>query len=152
MVEEGFCIMQIIRDDEYAAVVYCPDTKCVQVRWNNGEGPGQREVFDQILQLIQERPTFTYIADIREQGVVSDVSRGWMETELLPVAIMSGLKKVAVVVEEEIFKQFFRQPAHPPLTQSPQYLEFRYMYSLEEAQTWATEVYNYYDGRVSHVA
>ncbi|MEL6534377.1 MAG: hypothetical protein AAFQ98_03140 [Bacteroidota bacterium] len=145
--------MQIIRDDEYAEVAYCPDTKCVQVRWSSGETSGQREVFDQILQLIQERPTFTYIADIRDQGVVSNVSRRWMETELLPVAIQSGLKKVAVVVEEDLFKKFFREPqTASQLTQSPQYLEFRYMYSLEEAQAWASEVFKEFDGRVSNVA
>ena len=144
--------MNIYRDDASAKVMYCSDSKSLIVQWGEADVLTHKEVFNEVLQLIQANPTYTYISDIREQGVLSDVSRRWMETELLPAAILAGLKKVAVIVDEEIFSQFFVKPQKAARKDSPQYLEFRYLYSMEEAKTWATEVLAKYEGQVFDVA
>lgn len=125
----------------------------MQVEWGVGSPLVNRDIFHEVLQAIQQYPTFTYVTDIRKQGVVSPISQQWWETELLPVAIQAGLKKVAVIVDEEQYERYHEEAVQrPDRAKFPQYLEFRYLCSPEEAQQWATEVCDYYEGRVSAMA
>lgn len=94
----------------YARVSYVPQYKTIMVVWNGIHTIDEyRRALTAALdfQKSSQLPVLNYLSDIRKQGIVNPESRKWFENFVIPKAIEVGIKNVAVVYDESIFKKYY---------------------------------------------
>jgi hypothetical protein len=73
-----------------------------------------------------------WLSDIRKEGVVGTSLSSWMQQEILPKAMKNGLKKIAVVMDADIFKEFYVDS----IKKNTGNEMMRYFDSVESANEW----------------
>ncbi len=64
-------------------------------------------LFLKILDYIKEYRATGFLSDIRKEGIVAPISSNWVQTEIMPKAFALGLKKIAVIMDADVFKKFY---------------------------------------------
>lgn len=99
---------EIIADYDYAEVTYHPDLLMGKVVWKRKTTDQEyRNAFTKLLEFSMNHTVDNFLSDIRNQGVVSPENRKWFETEMLPKAVKSGLKRAATVFDGNVFKKYY---------------------------------------------
>lgn len=99
---------KVILDEEYAIVSYLSSTKFGKIIWKRKpDSEEYRCAFQTLLKYSQKQPVNIFLSDTSKQGIISPDDRKWFETEMLPAAVQSGLKKAAVVFDGNIFKKYY---------------------------------------------
>lgn len=93
---------------EYATITYLREINTVEVIWKKKiDSAGYKEVFTKGLHALQHFNTPNWLSDTTLQGIVSPADRKWMETTVLPTAIKSGLRNIAVIIPKDVFKKHY---------------------------------------------
>ena len=92
-------------------------------------------IFTKGLELLIQQNATAWLSDIRKQGVVAPAQSQWLQTEIIPKAVESGLKKVAVLMDGDVFKDFYIKN----LQNKTQKGLIQYFGMLENANEWLKE-------------
>jgi len=99
---------EIIADYEYAEISYDSELLMGRIVWKRKTNDQEyRSSFGKLLEYSAKHPVENFLSDIRQQGVVSPENRKWFETEMLPKAIKSGLKRAGSVFDGNVFKKYY---------------------------------------------
>lgn len=85
-----------------------PETKIMFFRWKQRTiGQPYREAFLKGVEYGQTHPTRYFMSDIRNQGIVGPEDRKWFEEVAIPKAIEQGVRKVGIIFDGNVFKEYY---------------------------------------------
>ena len=129
--------MEVIFNSAFAQVSFDEASNSVIAVWKKATTtPAYQETFKIILEVIKKYKASAFISDIYFQGVVGTENRNWMESEILPEAIRLGLRKIATIAPEDIFKKFYVSNVMRHAQFHNEYLKFKTFGDLISAQAW----------------
>jgi hypothetical protein len=100
--------MKVLFEHEKANLRFNEETKAIELIWKKiHDVDTYKMVFSKALVLFQEYNAINLLSDIRNEGVVSPTTSRWVQEEILAKAYQSGLKKIAIVMESDVFKEFY---------------------------------------------
>lgn len=100
--------MKVLFEHEKAVIKFNEEVNSIELHWKNTQDvETYKLLFLKILDFIKEYKTPNFLSDIRKEGVVGAESSKWVQTEIIPKAFSYGLKKIAIVMDEDVFKKFY---------------------------------------------
>jgi len=100
--------MKVLLETEKADIRFNPETRAIEVIWKKvHDDATYKLVFTKGVEFLKEYSASAWLSDIRQQGVVGPANAKWLQTEVIPQAIKAGLKRIAVVMDKDVFKQFY---------------------------------------------
>ncbi len=100
--------MKLLFEHPKAVIQLNEETNSIELHWKLQQDPETYKIiFQKVFEFIGEYKTTGFLSDIRKEGVVGPDSANWLQTEMMPKAFAIGLSKVAVVMDEDIFKEFY---------------------------------------------
>ena len=100
--------MELFFENEVITIHYLEDINTIKAVWKKQSTNEQyREGFLKCLDSVKKYTPLHWLSDISKQGIIGSESRQWMEQNTLPKVIEMGLKNVAVIVDQDIFKNYY---------------------------------------------
>ncbi len=128
--------MTVLFKHEKAVLQYNEDTNAIELIWKKFQDEATYKLmFTKGVEVLKERKATGWLSDIRNEGVVGPATSKWMQEEILPKAIANGLKKIAVVMDADIFKEFYLNNIKKNTGNSM----MRHFDSMESAHNWLKE-------------
>jgi hypothetical protein len=126
--------MKKLKETDHAIVQFEEETKTLELIWKKTVTKEiYREVFLEALDLLIKNNSKNFISDIRKEGVVGPDNTKWLQENIIPKALKSGLQKIAIVMDEDIFKEFYTENIKKAIEGNAQINLFK---SMEEAYKW----------------
>jgi hypothetical protein len=98
----------LIFENKCAKVYYIPELRLGKVVWDGAPNSEEyKQPFRTLLEFSKNNPVINFLSDTTKQGVVSPENRKWFEMEMMPAALKAGLKRGSVVMDANIFKQYY---------------------------------------------
>jgi hypothetical protein len=92
----------------YAIVTYNSDKRFMLLVWTGSPTPEEyKQPFLTMISFGKQLPVDSMLSDISEQGVISPENRRWFEKEMMPEAVVAGLKRAAIVTSGNAFKLYY---------------------------------------------
>ncbi len=129
--------MRTLHETEKALMRYNEDTNAIELIWKGQyDADTYKMMFTKGVEYLKEFKATAWLSDIRKEGVVGAASSKWLKEEVIPHAIKNGLKKIAVILDEDVFKKFYVES----LDKSMETKMMQYFDSMESAKKWLKEV------------
>lgn len=89
---------QVFYESDAAQLYYDANRKLTVIKWNKEVTSKEyRSTFDTVLNTLKTYSTPGWITDIRKRGIVSEEDLRWFANRIVPEAVKSGLKHVALI-------------------------------------------------------
>jgi hypothetical protein len=76
--------------------------------WNGSPNPDEyKKPFLTMLEYGSKFPVDGMLSDISKQGIITPDNRKWFEKEMMPKAVLAGLKRGAIVTNGNAFKLYY---------------------------------------------
>ncbi|MDN5211268.1 hypothetical protein QQ020_04375 [Fulvivirgaceae bacterium BMA12] len=99
---------EVVLHRPYAMAYFFTDTKICYLHWKKLTSFEEyKEVFNTILEWHAKTPADYFLSDIRNQGTSSVEKKDWFKDYAIKKAVDGGLKKGAVIMDRNPFKQFY---------------------------------------------
>jgi hypothetical protein len=129
-------MMKLLFDHEKALLQYNEKTNAIELIWKKfHDEPTYRLMFTKGLEHLIAYNATCWLSDIRNEGIVSPKNSEWLQKEILSNAISRGLKKIAVVMQKDVFKEFYITN----IVKQTQNNMMKYFDSIETANEWLLE-------------
>lgn len=93
-------------EEPHVTIRWDDKLKCVYVEWCGFvQGDKFRSTMDKALELVKQKNSKNWLADLREQRVTSVEDQDWLVNNWLPRCIQTGLKRSAIIVPENVLGQ-----------------------------------------------
>ena len=79
-------------------------------------------------------PTEGMLSDISKQGIINPENRKWFEKDMMPQAVIAGLKRGAIVTNGNAFKLYYINLILSAVNKFP--IQTKLFNNREEAITW----------------
>jgi hypothetical protein len=130
--------MTVLFNHEKAVLRYNAETNSIELIWKKFQDEATyKMMFTKGLEAIRETKATGWLSDIRHEGMVGPATSRWMQEEIMPKAFSYGLKRIAVVMEADIFKEFYVSN----IKKNTQGNMMQYFDSVEGANEWLKERY-----------
>jgi len=95
-------------EGEHAKILYHEDQRLVEVTWKDAYSneADYRLILTKALVAIKQYDAENWLSDVRQKKVFLDEERKWLENFIIPNACTNGIKKVAFVLNKNIFQQY----------------------------------------------
>ncbi len=126
----------ILFESDYAGVTFENELKLVIITWKNKTLTLEeyKKPFLAAFEFQSTTEVVNYIADIRDQKVVSPAYRQWFQAEALPIGIKQGLKRGAIIIDTNVFKKYY---INNILNSSKKFgIPLKLYSTIEEAKEW----------------
>lgn len=121
-------------EKDYATISTDLESKTIMISWNGSCLQNEyRDAMETALIFAQQLNLIGWISNNKNGKAVDPENMAWVSNEFIPKAL-SQIKKVAVVVADDIFRNFSSQEIEETLTKSVN--RVAYFNSLKEAQSW----------------
>lgn len=92
----------------YAVVTYDPDKRSMMLIWDGRPSTEEyKKPFLAMIEYSKKHPVDSMLSDISKQGIISPDNRKWFEKDMMPQAVLSGLKRGAIVTNGNAFKLYY---------------------------------------------
>ncbi|WP_020532356.1 STAS/SEC14 domain-containing protein [Flexithrix dorotheae] len=132
--------MKILIEKERASLHHLPEINSVLLTWKTyANHETYKYMFTKGVDKFLEVKATSWISDIRNEGVISPELSKWLKSEAIPKAIAGGLKRIAVVMDSDVFKKFYVKNVKQDATEGGiKFME--YFDNLEDAKKWIEEM------------
>lgn len=128
--------MRSLLSNEKADLLYNPDTNSIELIWKKyQDDQTYKLMFNKGVECLKEFGATGWLSDIRQEGVVGPASSRWLQQTIIPQAISYGLKKIAIVMDSDVFKKFYVQN----IEKQTSHQLIKHFDSLSTAQAWLRE-------------
>ena len=128
--------MKKLIETDKAEIRYNPQTNAIELIWKSYvDVATYKTMFIKGVEYLKEYGATAWLSDICNEGVVGPEYSKWLQNEIIPKAISFGLKRIAVVMDSDIFKKFYVKNIETNLTRSGRQM-MQYFDSIEEANAW----------------
>ncbi|MCG8699489.1 MAG: hypothetical protein MI922_15640 [Bacteroidales bacterium] len=94
--------------DDNLDMYYDAETKIMFFQWKRRTlGDPYRNAFMKGIEHGKTHPTKYFMSDITHQGIVGPNDRKWFEEVAVPGAVKSGVIKVGIIFDGNVFKQYY---------------------------------------------
>ena len=132
--------MEILIDNEWAILEYDASKKLMMITWKKVVNSDEYiAVNTEVLQALVKHAPYGYVADIRKQGVIGPENAKWMTEVAQPKAVEVGVKKLAIIIDNDIFKKFYADNLKKSVVEMGSGVTLQYFMSPEEAIAFASE-------------
>jgi len=129
---EDLIIKSLYQHDK-AEISFNQETNSIELIWKKSQDDSSYKlIFEKVLQFLTEFKATGFLSDIRKEGVVGPASSKWVQEEVMPKAFSYGLKKISVVMDADIFKEFYIKNVSKAAGND----RMKYFDSLEAAREW----------------
>ncbi|WKN30357.1 STAS/SEC14 domain-containing protein [Porifericola rhodea] len=129
----------IFFENEFAQINYLEDAKTVEMVWKQTTSSQMyRDLFAKGVEALEHFQVANWLSNTTDQGLVAPEDRKWLETQMIPTAIRSGLRNIAVVVSKDIFKRYYVDNVRKYVEKS--HLSMQYFDDTKEAVQWLSSV------------
>ncbi|OJJ17845.1 hypothetical protein BKI52_28720 [marine bacterium AO1-C] len=126
-------------NEDFARVNYYPQNNLVEVIWHKSNTNNQyRQTITAAYNVVVKYGANKWISDMRNGGVISIDNQKWLKEEMVPKAVRSGLRRVALVVSKDIFNLFYAKNIKNTLQES---FQSKYFDDVEKAYQWLLEAH-----------
>jgi len=99
---------ELLLDKPFASVYHFKDSKIGYVYWKKSASFEEyKKPFEVLLEKHKKNPIDYFLSDIINQGVTSSEKKDWFREIALKKAIDGGVKKGAVIINDNPFKEFY---------------------------------------------
>ena len=131
--------MNVLIESEKATLGFNKETNAIELIWKSiHDETTYKHMFTKGIEYLKEYKATCWLSDIRKEGVVSPTNSKWLQQEVIPEAMKNGLKKIAVVMDADIFKKFYVQNIEKSV-ENKQNQMMKYFDSVELANAWFKE-------------
>ena len=130
----------VYMDEPWLLMHWDPEHRCVFVEWKAIATSAEfRDALKKVLAVARENGAHGFVNDTRKLELVADQDQRWMRNAWAPMAIETGLRKVAVIMAQHwlgrmgIERSFERRP------NTGEHLLSRKFHSVADALLWVTE-------------
>jgi len=107
----------------------------VEIHWTQPPTSAEfREVLSKGLEAIQSNKLQRWVGDVRQLGAILEEDQKWSNEVWFPQAIQAGIKRMAVVIADDIFNQLSVEEIMNKVEAVD--LTSHYFSNLEEARSW----------------
>lgn len=86
----------------YITIHWNEENKYVRMEWTKWvQGENFRDALNKGLDLLKEKKSCKWLADLRELGVVTEEDQNWSNTDWFPRALQGGINCMALVVPKK---------------------------------------------------
>lgn len=125
--------MKTLLDKAFALVQLNEENYTVEITWKKyATGAQYRHVIELAYEAIVLEGATKWLSDSTNAGVVSYTEQAWLQEVMIPKGIKSGLKKVAIVVSQNIFNKIYLDNIKENLTQ----FSTNYFDNIDDAHKW----------------
>lgn len=125
--------MKTLLDKAFALVQLNEENYTVEITWKKyATGAQYRHVIELAYETIVLEGATKWLSDSTNAGVVSYTEQAWLQEVMIPKGIKSGLKKVAIVVSQNIFNKIYLNNIKENLTQ----FSNNYFDNIDDAHKW----------------
>ncbi len=118
-----------------ASIVVNQTAGAVEIHWAQPPTSAEfREVLSKGLEIIQGNKLQRWIGDVRQLGAILDEDQKWSNEVWFPKAIEAGIKRMAVVIADDIFNQLSVEEIMSKVEAVD--LTSHYFSAIEEAREW----------------
>lgn len=122
-------------EKDYLTVHWNDTAKYVLMEWRKFViGTDFRQGLDKGLQLVQEKQSTRWLADLRKLGVVAQEDQQWSNENWFPRAINAGLRRMAIVMPENIVSKWSVEKIMEKVPGTN--LTVHYFDNIEKAKQW----------------
>jgi signal transduction histidine kinase len=132
---------QVFFENDSAQLYYDANINNTVIIWKkNVTSPEYRAAFECVLQTIKKYNTRGWIADLRNQGVITTDDQQWFVNNVLTMAAANGLSRIATVgfddpVRKEYYNRMIAKTAEFGIT-------LRVFHDLEQAVAWMKSMHD----------
>ncbi len=128
-------MQEIIFDKDFAVIKLDKELSLMELEWKRIISSSEyREGFRCVLENIENNSIARIITDSRKQGIIAPEDRIWLETEMIPKAIKGGLRYIATVMSENVFKKYYLNQIVKQSTKSG--IEMELFDNYNNAKNW----------------
>lgn len=128
-------LMDLFFENDYIRITYRKELNAVMAVWKRQPGSKEyREGFTQNYHAVVKYKPVNYFSDVSNQGLIKPEDRAWMEQELMPKVVAEGLQNVAVVLQPDVFKEYYLERIKEAWEKGS--LRMNYFDSIEKAERW----------------
>ncbi|PLX01334.1 MAG: hypothetical protein C0594_13285 [Marinilabiliales bacterium] len=127
--------MKVLQQLEKVHINFNEDTNAIELIWQKPQDPeSYKQAFIMGHDYLVEHKATNWLSDIRLQGVVGPASSKWLQEEMIPKAVANGLRRIAVIMDQDAFKKFYINNIKKEADSNK--IQLRYFDSTEEANMW----------------
>ena len=126
---------KVIYDSDYALLTFFKGNKLLELNWKQ-RAPEQeyKDVFNHAIETGRTNNVDFFLSDIRNSGAVSIGNLQWLKNNVVPKAVEYGVLKVALIINDELFKKIYADSIRESIHKNKILIDF---FSLdEEALNW----------------
>ncbi|UII30478.1 hypothetical protein LVD17_19490 [Fulvivirga ulvae] len=125
--------MKLLLEHDKADLRFNEETNSIELIWKKYQDDATyRLMFTKGVEFLKEYGATGWLSDIRKEGIVGPATSAWMQKEILPKAISYGLKRVAIIMDADVFKEFYVKNIERNAAQGI----MKYFDSVETAHKW----------------
>jgi hypothetical protein len=122
-------------DNEFASISHSRKLKTIKLVWKKHVSKqAYRETFTQALQHAIKYKLENFLSDTRLQGAIQLEDLQWLYTDVLKVAVQSGLRKIAVVKTDSLTNTLYLNAIRSKLQDTT--VKMHYFESEADALNW----------------
>lgn len=122
-------------ETDYLTVHYNEEFNGVLMEWKTFTTSEELKAgLNKGLACINEKKLTKWLADVRELGAISEEDQKWSNEDWFPRALQSGIKRMAVIVSDDIFNQMTVEEIM--LKVKAQDFISQYFDSVDKAKKW----------------
>ncbi len=131
---------QMFFENECAQLYFDARTNCINIIWKRTSSTSEyREIYETLLQTVRVFHSPGWIADLRNQGEVSERDQDWFLDSVLPEGARSGLKRNALVCYDyQVREAYYSRGTHRAKKLG---IEVRFFETMDEAKSWMQTIF-----------
>jgi hypothetical protein len=125
----------VLFEKDFSKIIYEEEQKLLSQIWLRPVTSAEyRESFSKVLEIIQEKKVPLFLSDTSMEGIISPEDRQWLEQEMIPKAVVAGLKYSATILNPDAFKKYYLKKIKSKSEESG--MKFRIFGDREEGRKW----------------
>jgi hypothetical protein len=126
---------KVYYDSEYALLTYAKDEKLVELIWKCTYPEQEyRTVFNHAVDIATNNRVDYFLSDLRNGGAVSISNLQWLKKMVVPKAVELGVKKIGLILNEELFKKIYADSIRNSLQKSK--ISINFFDQRDDALNW----------------
>lgn len=110
---------KVFYDSEFALLTYTKEEKLLELIWKCPYPEQEyRTVFNTAAEIATNNRVDFFLSDLRNGGAVSITSLQWLKKVIVPKAVELGVKKIGLILNEELFKKIYADSIRNSLLKS----------------------------------
>lgn len=99
---------KVLSETDYALLTYYNENSLLELTWKAScTFEEYQNIFNEAVKIAERNKTRVFLSDIRNQGAISFKNLTWLSNNIIPRATKLGVKKIAMVMNEELFANIY---------------------------------------------